>query len=81
MTNSSPDRRATIASSRCGGGEPGGDDAERFVAGAVPETVVDALEAVEVDEVERHGTATLRLEQHVSMLEDDRPVREPGQRI
>ena len=57
MTNSSPDRRATIASSGAAAASRDGDDAERFVAGAVTETVVDALEAVEVDEVERHRTA------------------------
>ena len=82
-TNSSPPRRPSASASRTTPSEPRGDRAQQFIADAVPERVVDRLEVVEVDEQRRDRClAAARAREHLlDAVEDQRPVREPGQRI
>jgi hypothetical protein len=60
-----------------------GDRAQQFVADAVAERVVDALEVVEVDEQRRHGRlVAARAREHLlDAIEDQRPVRQSSQRV
>ena len=59
------------------------DGLQELVAGGVPERVVHALEAVEVEEERRHGRtlATRTRQQLLGAFEHQNPVRKPGQRI
>ena len=61
----------------------GGDPAQHRVSCGVPAGVVDLLEPVEVDE--EHGSAptrTLRVgEGLVDAVDEQRPIRQPGQRV
>ncbi len=63
--------------------EPRGDRLQQLVAGAVAERVVDALEVVEVDEQRRHRrlAATRAGEHLLDAVEDQRAVRQAGQRV
>ena len=56
-TNSSPPKRATVSDARIDVDKPTGDLDEQLVADDVAETVVDELEAVEVEE--EHGDAAV----------------------
>ena len=78
---------ATKASERVGLAdralEPGRDGPQQLVAGAVAKAVVDALEAVEVDE---QGGAQLMLatgarKQLLGTIEDQRAVGQTGERV
>src|ERR1039458_4034175 len=63
--------------------EPRGDRAQEFVADTVTERVVDRLEVVEIDEQRRHrGLAATRAREHLlDTVQDQRPIREPCQRV
>ena len=60
-------------------GQPAGDGAEQLVAGAVPERVVDDLEAVEVQE--QQGQLPALHEQVLELLGERGPVGQPGERV
>ena len=66
-----------------GAGQPGGDGHQEPVAGLVTEGVVDVLEVVEVDEQRRPtgAVAAVADQQLLDAVHDQRPVRQPGQRI
>ena len=57
--------------------------AQQRVADGVPERVVDVLEVVEVDEQDRGAEprAPARGQGPVELVEDERPVGEPGERV
>src|SRR5205085_7739475 len=59
------------------------DRREQLVPGRVPEAVVDELELVEIEEEDRHrGVPALRLGEGVGeAVEEQRPVRQPGERV
>ena len=67
------------------GVEPARDRLEQPVAGLVAERVVDELEAVEVEE--QHGGAAVAVaaaraaQRLLEPVEEQRPVREPGERV
>ena len=63
--------------------QPLGDGAEQKVAAVMAEGVVDLLEAVEVDEVQRDLAADVRRqrERAVQPLDQARAVGEAGQRV
>ena len=63
--------------------QPGGDRSEQAVAGVVAERVVHLLEAVEVDEQRRAlGVAAAGAGEHLlDAVENERAVREPGERV
>jgi hypothetical protein len=63
--------------------QPGRDGGEHGVARRMPQPVVDLLEAVEVEEAQPHPAALDRAgrEDLVEPVEQQRPVREAGQRI
>src|SRR5581483_9937339 len=62
-------------------GQAHGDDRQQLVADRVPERVVDALEAVEVEEQypRRSPGPTRPGEAALDPVEEERPVREPCQ--
>ena len=64
-------------------GDPCGDDAQQLVADRVAEGVVDALEAVEVDEHRRRvGAVAAGVDEHLlGAVHDQRAVRQPGERV
>ena len=63
--------------------EPRGDGLQQLVAGGVPERVVDGLEVVEIDEQGRDLRLAARAarEHLLDAIEDQRPVRQAGQRV
>ena len=63
--------------------EPRDDRSQEFVADTVTERVVDGLEVIQVDEQRRHRRlAAARAREHLlDAIQDQRPVREPGQRV
>ena len=59
-----------------------GDLAQHLVAGAVAERVVDALEAVEVEEVDGGGRIAVAPGEHVAQaVAEQRPVGQAGERV
>ncbi len=60
-----------------------GDGLQKIVAGTVPEGVVDPLEAVEIEEQQRHLAlgATRPQQFQVELLEEALPIRHAGQRV
>ena len=76
---------ATEAGQGVGGaeqpGEPAGDGDQQLVAGGVAEAVVDPLEPVEVHEHDRDGAAAAVGQCAVEAVEQQRPVRQSGQRV
>ena len=64
-------------------GDPRGDDAQQLVADRVAEGVVDALEAVEVDEHRRRlGAAAAGVGEHLlGAVHDQRAVGQAGERV
>ena len=64
-------------------GEPLGDDLQHPVPGVVPQPVVDALEAVEIDEEDGGPQAVARAVGHVlaQQVEEELAVGEAGQRV
>ncbi len=69
--------------SRTTDSEPLADHLEELVAGRVAEDVVDALEAVEVDEVQREGVVAAPRARDLAAqaVAQERPVRQVGQRV
>ncbi len=64
------------------GAQPGRDLAQHLVAGGVTEAVVDALEAIEVDEVDGgDGRAVAARERLAQAVAEQRAVREAGERV
>ena len=63
--------------------QPSGQDAEQLVAGRMAERVVHALEVVDVHEQDgnRIGAAFGLTQGEVEAVEEQRPVRETGQRV
>src|SRR5262249_6801558 len=63
--------------------EPARDRLQQLVAGVVTHRVVDALESVEIDEQQGDLSADLRgmVELALEMLDDEPPVRKPGQAV
>ena len=82
-TNSSPPRRAIVSASRSVAESRAATDSQEPVAGFVPERVVHLLEAVEVDEQRRAlDVAPAGPGEHLlDPVEDQRAVREPGERV
>ena len=64
-------------------GEPRGELGQQLVAALVAEPVVDELEAVDVEPEHRGGAAVARGERErvVDAVDEQRAVRQPGQRI
>jgi hypothetical protein len=56
---------------------------QELIAGAVTERVVDALEVIEIDEQRRHRclAATRACEHLLDTIQDQRPIRQAGQRV
>ena len=83
--NSSPPIRATVSPGRSAASSRRATDSQQPVAGLVAERVVDELEAVEVEE--QHGGAAVAVaaarapQRLLEPVEEQRPVREPGERV
>ncbi len=78
--NSSPASRATTSCRPTGPVQAGAYGAQQPVADAVPEAVVDVLEAVEVDDDDGQRRVT-RLEPVGELLEEQRPVAERSELV
>jgi hypothetical protein len=65
------------------GGQSRRDRLQEFVARGMAERVVDRLEVIEVDEQggERRLLATRAQHQLLDAIEDQRPIRQPGERV
>ena len=81
--NSSPPKRATVSLGRSSAAQARADRAQQLVAGVVAERVVDDLEVVEVEEEQREAAAPRRrrAERVAEAVEQQRAVREAGERV
>ena len=83
MTNSSPDMRARVSPERSVAVSRCGDSEQQLVADCVAVEVVHELEPVEIQEQDRGHLARSAGSKNgvVEPLEQEDPVRQPGQRV
>jgi hypothetical protein len=64
-------------------GEPRGQHAQQLIPGAVPERVVDELEAVEVEEEDggRRSASSAVVQGERETIHEQRAIRQPGERV
>ena len=82
-TNSSPPSRATVSLSLMTADNRDATTVQQLVAGAMPEALIDLLEAIEVDQDRRHRRALppRTSQQLLGAIHREGPVRQVGERV